>query len=183
MRLRVVDKPIVIDDFLDEKSLYWIHNDMSVVGWRFGQRSVPETNYPMWYSLKYTRDWGDDKEPNVFYKSVTDKFCRVINDYYGEQVRIRRVMTCGNTYGQEGDIHRDRQEPGCYTGVIHLTENFKPHWGGETVIYTDPITTAEYKYNRLVMFPSEIPHIGRAPIRQCGALRIVLSITADVIDA
>ena len=42
-----MDKPVVIDDFLDEKSLYWIHNDIEVVGWKFGQRSVPETVDPM----------------------------------------------------------------------------------------------------------------------------------------
>jgi len=176
-----MDKPIVIDDFINEQSLENIHQDIDGVGWSFGQRSVPETTFPMWYSMKWQRVEGR-RNINLFYKDVAEKFVRSVNDYYGEQVRIRRIMACGNTYGQDGDIHRDRQEPGCYTGVIHLTKHFKPHWGGETVIYTDPITTVEYKYNRLVMFPSEIPHIGRAPIRACGALRIVLSITADVED-
>lgn len=172
-----MDDPVVIDDFYDSNTLEFLQKEVASPKWEFGQRSVPETQFPMWYQKIY---YAGDTISNFFYRAIADKFCRTVNDYFGEYVGIERIMLCGNTYGQDGDVHRDRQEPGNYTGVLHITPNFKPHWGGETVIYTDPITTVEFKPNRMIIFPSNIPHIGKDPIRSCGQLRSVLSLMAQV---
>ena len=169
-----MDKVLVLDDFLDVALLGYLEEKIKSPLWEFGHKSGPETSYPMWYQKVYHE--GDDGSCDAEWFAIANKFCRSVNDYYGVHGVPYRIMLSGNTFGQEGDRHRDSQTEGFYTGVIHLNPEIKSHWGGETVIYTDPITTVEYKYNRLVMFPSEIPHIGRAPIRQSGQLRTILSL-------
>jgi len=42
-----MDDPVVIDDFYDSNTLEFLQKEVASPKWEFGQRSVPETQFPV----------------------------------------------------------------------------------------------------------------------------------------
>lgn len=153
--------------------------------WRFGQKSNNDTVYPMWFQTFYdtfAQKYIVDIEE---VKIVASVFMETIgkDDYI-----LVRNMLCGNTFGQDGDIHDDWQVPGeSLTGVLYLNPRWEDNWGGETIIYDkenlDYCEISKFKSGKLIVFDGSNPHIGKGPQRACGEVRSIISVQAIKKDA
>lgn len=172
-------------DFLTEYQLQqiWGHH-VCQAKWKFGQKSNNDTVYPMWFQHYYNCIMGghigytDDVHP--FAKEVGDRFLDIIE--ITEPYVLIRNMIAGNTFGQDGDIHKDWVNPGeSITGVLYLNRRWEDNWGGETIVYREDSRDCEiskFEAGKLVIFDSERPHIGHGPQRACGELRCIIAVQA-----
>jgi len=91
-----------------------------------------------------------------------------------------RVYANGHTYGVEGYIHTDSDDPDHFTTIYYSHGVWDSNWAGETVFFSDEsgdITQAVVpKPGRVIMFRSSIPHAARSVSRECPELRISLVI-------
>lgn len=143
--------------------------------WRFGQVSDSNItpNYPIWFQNFYDvrRQEFKQEAPQVT-KILSDQFMELCpSDYV-----LIRCMASSNTFGQDGDIHKDWRELGqSITGVVYTDRTWEENWGGETVFYGgEPAIAVTYEPRKLVLFDSAIPHVGKGPQRRCGQQRSIL---------
>ena len=89
-----------------------------------------------------------------------------------------RAYSNGYTYGNEGYVHQDSQIPEDMTAIIFLNKEWNANWAGETAIFDDAtgeiIKAVLPKWRRLLIFPSNLHHVGRGVSRICPHLRNVL---------
>lgn len=154
--------------------------------WRFGQKSNNETIFPMWFQHYYDnkpglgKDYREEATPEV--REVGDRFINEI----GSEYTLIRNMVAGNTFGQDGDIHKDWDVPGVsLTGVLYLNRNWQDNWGGETVVYNQDhseLEISKFEPGKLIVFDGYNPHIGKGPQRSCGELRCIIAVQAVLTD-
>ena len=168
----------VIEDFITDDELDQFQEIVKSGRWHWGQRSNNNTMFPMWYQPYYGKGAWEDWVP----RTVKEVAYRFVNSLpRGSQ--LQRAMLSGNTFGQDGDIHRDWQDAGCKTMVLFVNKTWNIRWEGETVIYTpelDVLQTVLPIPKRAVAFDSNLPHIGKDPARRCGELRTILAIQAKL---
>ena len=93
-----------------------------------------------------------------------------------------------HTYGIEPNIHYD---DGDFTLIFYPRLDWKPEWGGGTLIYDADDRHAEvHNYtldklvdcrpNRLLVFDAYLPHQGQPVIRECHELRYVIVFKSNV---
>ena len=151
--------------------------------WRFGQKSNPDTLYPMWHQGYY--DNKTEEYPEGIPDNVIELGKRFL-ELCGEDYILVRNMMAGNTFGQDGDIHKDWLHPGeSLTGVIYLNRRWEDNWGGETLVYSEngSAEISKFEAGKLAMFDGYYDHIGKGPQRACGELRCILAIQAVKRDA
>jgi SM-20-related protein len=88
-----------------------------------------------------------------------------------------RCYLNGYTYGTDGYFHTDAQRPDEYTTILYMNDYWEPDWAGETVFLgegCDIISAVLPRHNRVVIFPSNVQHAGRAVSRKCMVLRKTL---------
>ena len=100
-------------------------------------------------------------------------------------LEVGTILVNGQSYGQEGDIHKDHgsehknAEEGNYTCIIYLNPIWHPSWQGETMLYnpegTDIIKAIIPKPGRILFFDSRIPHQARPPHRLIDKLRMTMA--------
>lgn len=151
--------------------------------WRFGQKSNPDTTFPMWHQGYYDNRSGQYKDglPNNI-PELGQRFIKLC----GEDYVLIRSMMAGNTFGQDGDIHKDWLNPGeSLTGVIYLNRRWEDNYGGETVVYGDDqsVEISKFEAGKLIVFDGYNDHIGKGPQRCCGELRCILAMQAVKKDA
>lgn len=168
----------LISNFIDDSELTEFQKAIKSGNWHWGQRSNNNTLYPMWYQPYFGKGEWNKSAPEVV-KTVARRFL----DLLPRGSQLQRAMLAGNTFGQDGDIHRDWQEDGCETMIIYVNNTWDIHWGGETIIYSkdlEIVNTIQVKPKRAVLFDSNLPHIGKDPARRCGELRVVLALQAKL---
>mgnify|MGYP001193497478 FL=1 len=148
--------------------------------WFFGQKSNGDTVYPMWAQGFYDT-FNNRYKPDIeqYVVQVGDAFLDICGDEY---IMVRNML-CGNTFGQDGDIHDDWLVPGeSLTGVLYLNRRWQDNWGGETVVYdrNDPskLEISKFEAGKLIVFDGSNPHIGKGPQRACGELRCIIAMQA-----
>lgn len=168
----------LIDNFITAEELeVFDKNIITAPRWQWGQRSNNNTLYPMWFQPYYGRGRWEDWVP----QTVKEIAYRFLNMHPG--AKLNRAMMAGNTFGLDGDIHRDWQQPGHKTLVAYVNKEWDIHWGGETVIYShelEILNTVKPVPGRAIIFDSNLPHIGKDPARRSGALRCILAIQIEV---
>ena len=168
----------IIDNFVTSEELDVFDRQIIPAGrWRWGQRSNNNTLYPMWYHPYYAKGSWDEWVP----QEVNQISYRFQNMYPGS--KLTRAMLAGNTFGQDGDIHRDWQQPGQLTMVAYVNKEWNIHWGGETIIYSpelEILNTVRPEPGKAVIFDSNFPHIGKDPARRSGALRCILALQIEL---
>ena len=92
-----------------------------------------------------------------------------------------RVYANSHTYGVEGYVHVDNNDPDNYfTTVYYAHPTWDRNWAGETVFYRrdrDEIIAAVYpKPGRVITFRGDIPHAARGVSRECAELRVSIVI-------
>lgn len=91
--------------------------------------------------------------------------------------RVLRFYLNAHTYGTDGWPHTDADRPGEVTVVTYLNAEWKPEWGGETVVFNEQgdISAAVLpRVNRLLAFPSDRLHAPRPLSKAFEGLRVVL---------
>jgi hypothetical protein len=168
----------IINNFVTSEELDVFDRQIIPAGrWRWGQRSNNNTLYPMWYQPYYTKGGWEEWVPQEV-KQISYRFQ---NMYPGS--KLTRAMLAGNTFGQDGDIHRDWQQSGQLTMVAYANKEWNIHWAGETIIYSpelEILNTVRPEPGKAVIFDSNLPHIGKDPARRSGALRCILAIQIEL---
>jgi SM-20-related protein len=90
-----------------------------------------------------------------------------------------RVYANSHTYGVEGYLHVDNPDPlNYFTTVYYAHPVWDKNWAGETIFYqpdTDEVIAAVYpRPGRVVTFHGNIPHVARAPSRDCPEVRVCI---------
>lgn len=91
--------------------------------------------------------------------------------------RLLHLHFAGHTFGTDNAPRADTERVGEMTFVLHLTRQWKPEFGGETVVFDaagDIEKAVLPRENRLLSFPSERVHAPRPLSKLFGGLRVVL---------
>jgi len=108
--------------------------------------------FPMWENLMH-------------YGKLQEKYD--INTY-------RRIYFNGHVYGMEPLRHKD---DGDFTMIYYPRLDWKKEWGGGTAVWKDGndiSKLADYKGNRLIVFPARNYHQAQPVSRECHQLRPVI---------
>ena len=143
--------------------------------WRFNHGSNPGDSRSFW-----TMDLGGDAAFDAIWEQARAKCERMA----GARLRVIRQYANGHTYGLGGAPHKDDDRPGTYTLLYYPVPEWKAGWEGETMFYgkdNEIAFAVDMRPNRAVFFDSRILHNGRAPGRDCPALRISVAYKLETI--
>jgi SM-20-related protein len=112
---------------------------------------------------------------------------RIQTIFESADFNVHGVFLNGQSYGQDGEIHRDWERPGeGYTFVVFMNTSWEAPWQGEAVFYDEHHTAIRWSVipepGRLVVFDGSIPHWGRAPARRYPGLRLTLAFHTTLAD-
>lgn len=137
--------------------------------WYFGPPSRVGSRSPFW-----KMDLDDDPAVQRFWESIKATCEARVEG----TLSVLRQYANGHTYGLGDQIHQDDHREGTYTLLYYPMPSWEDDWEGET-IYKDPkgeiIVAIKPAPNRAVLFDSRIPHVGRAPARSYGGLRVTIA--------
>jgi SM-20-related protein len=89
-----------------------------------------------------------------------------------------RVYANGHTYGTEGYIHTDNEDPRFFTTIYYAHGLWEADWAGETVFFSaesgEILHAVLPMPGRIVTFNGATPHAARGVSRECPELRISL---------
>ena len=169
-----MDEIQVFDDFLLPEELQYIQDvTLKSDGWSFGHTSredvpgIPFWNIPL-------------SEDSFFTRHLIKKIEKVTK----KKFVIDNVYANGQTYGQDGDYHRDATSdcPGkekYYTFLIYVSDITPENvyvCGGHTIFKdNEKIKVVEPFQCRAVLFDSEILHVGMSPSRRYKDLRVTIA--------
>ena len=134
--------------------------------WYFGNYSTDPSQGGFW-----KMDLDDSPAITELWEHVKPQ-CEKVAD---TALKVVRQYANGHTHGQGGGIHVDDREPGTYTLLYYPAPEWKAEWGGETLWFSEQGEIAAGTLplpNRGVFFDSNIAHVGRAPQKSYGGLRV-----------
>lgn len=103
-----------------------------------------------------------------------------IKELFGFDVELKKVLINAQVFADKSEIHADSVDENFITVIYYANHEWKRDWGGETVFYNEePEVVILPKYGRIVMFNSEIEHIGKSPERICDELRTTIALTYE----
>jgi hypothetical protein len=163
--------------------------DVNKPGWEFG-RMTDETEDKKTAIMFWTQDmtrshWCTE----VLWYEILAKLEEVAPKTTNYQFKVKSVVCGGKTFGQDGGIHTDvdfqfnDEGDGWMTICFFPNDEWNAEWGGEFQFFSDDgtvIATYYPKPNTCLVFDSNIPHRGLAPIRSCNRLRKCLTYKAFV---
>jgi hypothetical protein len=136
-----------------------------------------------WYFGQISRNgglpfWRMDLDDNPAIKRLWDHAKPVCEQKVGRSLTVLNQYANGQTYGNEGSIHRDDAREGAYTFLYYPMKAWREEWDGETVYQNgqgEIIMAVKPMPNRAILFDSRIPHVGRAPSRSFQGLRVTVA--------
>jgi hypothetical protein len=134
--------------------------------WSFGQTSNNDnqSSFPFW-QLDLTNDQFFSKH-----------FLGLLERAVGKKFDVLRIYANGQSYGQPGSIHKDDEDPNCWTFIFYVNPEWVIEWGGETVFSTETgMLAVTPEPNAGILFKSNIPHFGRDPSRHYNGLRVTVA--------
>lgn len=138
--------------------------------WYYGNQSAGEApGIPFW-----KMDLDDDPTITRLWE-VAREGCEKAT---GQRLQVVRQYANGHTYGLGGQPHVDDKREGTFTLLYYPMPQWRPDWEGETLFYDlrgEMIAGVKPAPNRAILFDSRIPHSGRAPSRNCAALRVTVA--------
>ena len=167
----------IYDDILNIKDAKFIHNRMSSTHmlWKYYHNSVGDKE--QFHLHRNPGNTDEEIEKNNFgwifpmwenlmhYGKLQEKYD--INTY-------RRIYFNGHVYGMEPLRHKD---DGDFTMIYYPRLDWKKEWGGGTAVWKDGndiSKLADYKGNRLIVFPARNYHQAQPVSRECHQLRPVI---------
>ena len=167
----------IYDDILNIKDAKFIHNRMSSTHmlWKYYHNSVGDKE--QFHLHRNPGNTDEEIEKNNFgwifpmwenlmhYGKLQEKYD--INTY-------RRIYFNAHVYGMEPLRHKD---DGDFTMIYYPRLDWKKEWGGGTAVWKDGndiSKLADYKGNRLIVFPARNYHQAQPVSRECHQLRPVI---------
>jgi SM-20-related protein len=189
--IEAVDRGIgtlqILDDFVPHHLRHRLSALMARNIWRYGWKAAPtQTQHFFWHS-HFAGDSDDQGTANCEHElhdrpligPVLDLWHLIRDQLTPGHVPVR-VYANGHTYGGDGHVHSDADQPGHFTSIYYAHPEWQANWGGETLFYnadkTDVVAATFPRPGRLVHFSGNIFHAARSPSRDCPALRSVIVI-------
>ena len=147
-------------DFFSLKEWNTLQSILSQPCWQFGHQSTPDSK-PFWIMELDDEEWANKM------------FLLKIRRLLGKTYALQRVYANGTTYGQEGALHQDSQNPMDRTFLIYGNSEWKEQWGGAT--YIDGYGTIIPKPNLGVLFPGNMFHRAYGPNKEYEGLRVTIA--------
>lgn len=171
--IRVYDK--LITNSMAEQAMETIMSKGFQYGWQ-SSAGVPFGHWNLGFSsagefLNNRKDVAHDLPDSI--KKIWEFIHPVV---FGKNRVLVRSYCNAHTYGTEGYVHRDSPVPSDLTAIVYLNRKWNPDWAGETALLEkgEIIKSVLPKWKRILVFPSNMPHVARAVSRYCPEARIVL---------
>jgi hypothetical protein len=158
--------------------------DVDKPGWEFGrmtdENEDKNTAIMFWTANMQRSHWCTE----VLWYEILAKLEEVAPATTNYQFKVTSVVCGGKTFGLDGGIHTDKdfkfteEGDGYMTVCFFPNKEWEPEWGGEFQFFGDngEVIASYYpKPNTALVFDSNIPHRGLAPIRNCNRLRKCLT--------
>ena len=164
-------KPIIqLIQKLAPKELHGdIWNECMTKNWYFGNNSG-ETDMVSFWKM----DFENNDAINRLWLHAKPHCEKIVK----RNLKVIRQYANGHTYGLGGQAHQDDVEEGTYTLLYYPMLVWQNKWEGETLFFAqngEVIAAIKPMPNRAVLFDSRIPHVGRAPSRYFGGLRVTVA--------
>ena len=145
-------------------------------GWKGGRKHDPHGHWNFSFFKSSSDNLADFSFKLNGVVAEMLEFTKKHNFLKNEDLVLLRCYINGHTYGVEGYFHQDSQRFDEITTVLYMNEEWLPNWAGETVfLNTENKTQLQRSIlpypNRMVIFPSKIPHAARGVSRKCMDLR------------
>lgn len=136
-------------------------------GWKFTGRSNNDSVIKFWFM---------DLAMEPFF---TEVFFDHIQTFTKRKFKLEQVYANGQTYGLDGDFHKDAEDENAYTFIYYVSDvnssNVDKVGGYTQFKIGDEVTCVEPLVNRGVLFKSNTVHRGLAPSRLSGMLRATVA--------
>lgn len=182
--LQDVEAPAIqiIDNALPETLAVEVHRALHLYGWTFGWLSnhMIEDDFGHW-----NRSFGGANKDNRTDVSADLKIPALVNAWAHVKTRLPESTTLircysnAHTYGVEGYVHQDSALPTDLTVILYLNKDWDANDAGE-LIFLDKYEGGEITrsvfphWNRLVVFPGNVPHAARSLSRRSRKARLCL---------
>lgn len=178
------------------KEIYYLQNvlrqdtwavaasEMNDTGWKWGRVTNPDTwdedTNVFWMADLTMAQWASE---TVFYE-ILNKLHEQYPQTSEYSFKLQSSIAGGKTYGLDGGIHTDKDVnynelgDGYMTLCFFPNEEWNPEWGGEFQFFDDNGNVIATYYplpNTCLVFDSNIPHRGLAPLRNSKVLRKYIS--------
>lgn len=167
----------------------FLHADAGPAGWKFGWKSHEKSTTASFWHRHFAGFVSFSETPyncesQLAGFPIIHSLWRKLATNLLQGHRLIRCYANGHTYGNEGTLHTDTDDPYNYTSIYYPHSEWFPNWAGETVFFnqekTDILAAVYPRPNRLLVFDGSIPHIARGVSRNCPMLRITLMFKTDI---
>jgi hypothetical protein len=184
----------VIDNFYQQTLIDAVILEANTQSWEFSRTDSNEDMY--WTNVVFGSNYSKTLGKIGFLDEFTSKkvqecweFFKLKADCGLDDSNISSIYFNGLTYGIEAHAHVDARQKDFVTVITYICEDWNSHWGGETVFFNgefsdNPADTTYYhheitravlpKYNRMVVFSSDVVHAVRPLSRSFKGLRKTL---------
>jgi SM-20-related protein len=152
-------------------------------GWKSnaGNKQAPNSHWNVFFAGNMSKGPATDCEAelmeNAFFQPIQALWQLLKAGPLAGHIPVR-IYANAHTYGTDGYVHTDSEEPNYYSTIAYLHPQWHPNWAGETVFFTQDqsdITRAVFpRPGRIVSFHGAVPHCARPLSRDCAALRVCL---------
>jgi Rps23 Pro-64 3,4-dihydroxylase Tpa1-like proline 4-hydroxylase len=150
-----------VDNFLEEHIAQLIDMQLREVSWKYDYDSVKGGSNKHWH-IFLGHKVGELGDFVPIWNHISNNY-----DY-----EMERAYLNAHTHGIEPHIHRD---DGDMTFIYYPRMDWRIDWGGGTAIYDNDLNGIthhiNYKGNRLIKFPANLPHQAQPVSRECYQLR------------
>ena len=150
-----------VDNFLEEHIAQLIDMQLREVSWKYDYDSVKGGSNKHWH-IFLGHKVGEIGDFVPIWNHISNNY-----DY-----EMERAYLNAHTHGIEPHIHRD---DGDMTFIYYPRMDWRIDWGGGTAIYDNDLNGIthhiNYKGNRLIKFPANLPHQAQPVSRECYQLR------------
>ena len=150
-----------VDNFLEEHIAQLIDMQLREVSWKYDYDSVKGGTNKHWHVF-LGHKVGELGDFVPIWNQISDRY----------NYEMERAYLNAHTHGIEPHIHRD---DGDMTFIYYPRMDWRIDWGGGTAIYDNDLNGIthhiNYKGNRLIKFPANLPHQAQPVSRECYQLR------------
>lgn len=185
MILEAVQAPTihVIDDALPEPIAVDVYKALHLYGWTFGWLSnhMLEDDFGHW-NRAYggsNKDNRSDISGEIRIPAIAQAWAH-IKALMPPATTLIRCYSNAHTYGVEGYVHQDSAHETDLSAILYLNKDWDANDAGE-LVFLDKyeggnIMRAVFpNWNRLVIFPGNVPHAARSLSRRCRKARLCLA--------
>jgi len=166
----------LIDNFINQEQLTQINEYVDEKGYSYGWKSNMNKEYKHWnLHIGGSKSYRDEiivEQKDIQNPLIWNIWERI--NVHGN--KLIRIYSNAYTYGTEGAIHKDSDNPNSKTHMIYINEVWNKDWAGETCFFeNDDILGAILpKPGRFIEFPGTIEHAARSVSKFCPVVRKVL---------